>query len=168
MLSELTIEYLDGRKEVKIVNAKETTLYPQRDGIKHAGCKAFKYEVPKHNYLPKMIVRFLDKTYIYPAQIECHPETTLDDVIEIIAFLQDAYRDLKFIRVENTFEDWEQMLLMSCCHHNIIANSSFSWWSAYFNKWSDKIICYPSVWFGPESTHNTKDLCPKNWNKIQA
>jgi len=85
MLSELTIEYLDGRKEVKIVNAKETTLYPQRDGIKHAGCKAFKYEVPKHNILPKMIVRLGDKTYIYPAQIECHPDTTLQDVIEILS-----------------------------------------------------------------------------------
>ena len=83
MLSELTIEYLDGRKEVKIVNAKETTLYPQRDGIKHAGCKAFKYEVPSHRYLPKMIVRLGDKTYIYPAQIECHPETTLNDIIEV-------------------------------------------------------------------------------------
>jgi len=85
MLSELTIEYLDGRKEVKIVNAKETTLYPQRDGIKHAGCRAFKYEVPKHNILPKIIVRFLNKTYIYPAQIECHPDTTLNDVIEILS-----------------------------------------------------------------------------------
>jgi len=85
MLSELTIEYIDGRKEVKIVTSKETTLYPQRDGIKHAGCKAFKYEVPKHNILPKMIVRLGDKTYIYPAQIECHPETTLQDVIEILS-----------------------------------------------------------------------------------
>ena len=85
MLSELTIEYIDGRKEVKIVNAKETTLYPQRDGIKHAGCKAFKYEVPKHNILPKMIVRLGNKTYIYPAQIECHPDTTLQDVIEILS-----------------------------------------------------------------------------------
>jgi hypothetical protein len=92
----------------------------------------------------------------------------IDDVNETINKLQQTFPDYKFIRGENSLEDWEQMLLMSCCHHNIIANSSFSWWSAYFNKWSDKIICYPSVWFGPESTHNTKDLCPKNWNKIQA
>jgi len=83
MLSELTIEYIDGRKEVKIVTSKETTLYPQRDGIKHAGCRAFKYEVPKHKYLPKMIVRLGDKAYIYPSQTECHFETTLDDVIEV-------------------------------------------------------------------------------------
>jgi hypothetical protein len=85
MLAQLTIEYADGRKEVKIVNAKETTLYPQRDGIKHAGCRAFKYEVPKHAYLPLALVTFRGQKYIYPSQTECHPETTLQDVIEILS-----------------------------------------------------------------------------------
>ena len=60
--------------------------------------------------------------------------------------------------------DYEQMLLMSLCQHNIIANSSFSWWAAYFNNNSEKIICYPSVWNG--STNETQDLFPINWNKI--
>ena len=85
MLAQLTLEYADGRKEVKVVTKKETTLYPQRDGIVSAGCKAFKYEVPKHAYLPLALVRFGDKKYIYPSQTECHPETTLKDVIEILS-----------------------------------------------------------------------------------
>jgi len=83
MLAQLTIEYQDGRIETKIVEASETTVYPQRDGIKHSNCKTFKYKVPKHNILPVTIVRFINKTMIYPAQIECHPSTTLNDIVEI-------------------------------------------------------------------------------------
>jgi hypothetical protein len=42
-----------------------------------------KYKVPKHSYLPLTIIRWVGKTSIYPAQIECHPDTTLDDIEEI-------------------------------------------------------------------------------------
>ncbi len=92
----------------------------------------------------------------------------IDDVLKTINNLEKEFPNYKFIRGENTLEDWEQMLFMSCCHHNIIANSSFSWWGAYFNSWSNKIVCYPSVWFGPAANNDTKDLCPPEWNKIKV
>ena len=95
-------------------------------------------------------------------------DVDLDDVLITIDYLKDIFKDYEFERGNNELEDWEQMLLMSCCHHNIIANSSFSWWGAYFNNWSDKIVCYPSIWFGPGINNNTKDLCPLNWIKINA
>jgi len=77
------------------------------------------------------------------------------------------FPDIDFIRNFDEINDWQQMLLMSCCKHNIIANSTFSWWGAYFNKNPDRIICYPSIWFGPKlSGHNTSDLFPPYWNKI--
>lgn len=71
-----------------------------------------------------------------------------------------------FIKVDDTICDWEQMILMSCCHHNIIANSTFSWWGAYLNENPDKIVCYPSVWFGDKLKHDTKDLFPDKWIKV--
>ena len=83
MLFELHLEFEDGRVETTIVHADEAKIYPQRDGIIHSGCKRFKYKVAKHNILPKTIMRFVGKTMIYPAGIECHPKTTLDDVVEI-------------------------------------------------------------------------------------
>jgi hypothetical protein len=77
-------------------------------------------------------------------------------------------RDIEFHFVRDTIMDWQQLLLMSVCDHNIIANSTFSWWGAYFNANPAKVVCYPSIWFGPHVSHITKDLCPESWEKIEA
>ena len=76
-------------------------------------------------------------------------------------------RDIQFHFVRDTIVDWQQLLLMSVCDHNIIANSTFSWWGAYFNSNPEKIVCYPSRWFGPGTSHDTRDLFPETWRKIQ-
>lgn len=81
--------------------------------------------------------------------------------------LKNIYTECQFRKVDDNVCDWKQMLLMSCFNHNIIANSSFSWWGAYFNNNTNSIVCYPAVWFGPKLAHNnTQDLCPPNWTKI--
>lgn len=95
-------------------------------------------------------------------------DNDIEQVFVIIEKLKEKYiHSYTFIRANNTLPDWKQLLLMSLCNHNIIANSTFSWWGAYFNTWSNKIVCYPSVWFGPSAPHNTKDLCPPEWTQIK-
>ena len=89
-----------------------------------------------------------------------------DEVTVTIDKLANKSPSYNFTRASNTLSDWEQMLLMSCCHHNVIANSSFSWWGAYFNAFADKRVCYPSAWFGPAARNDTRDLCPGDWIKI--
>jgi hypothetical protein len=65
--------------------------------------------------------------------------------------------------VEPTY-DWLDLILMSRCGHNIIANSSFSWWSAWLNETENKTVVAPKQWFGPAKGNiNTKDLFPREW-----
>ncbi len=88
-------------------------------------------------------------------------------ILNNVKLLKNKYPNIEFIPVDSKLEDWEQMILMSLCKHNIIANSSFSWWGAYFNRNNEKVVCYPNKWFGPElENNNTKDLFPNNWNCI--
>lgn len=61
--------------------------------------------------------------------------------------------------------DEEDLFLMSLCHHNIIANSSFSWWGAWLNPKKDKMVIAPKRWVKDRGT-NTSDVIPLDWIKI--
>lgn len=67
------------------------------------------------------------------------------------------------IRISSGENDFEDLCLMSLADHNIISNSSFSWWGAYLNKNPNKKVIVPSDWFKDKVNINTKDLIPENW-----
>lgn len=74
-----------------------------------------------------------------------------------------TYKNMIFIENQDNVED---IWLMSLCQHNIIANSSFSWWGAWLNNNENKIIIAPKNWFGQNSKTNDSDIVPENWIKI--
>jgi hypothetical protein len=63
------------------------------------------------------------------------------------------------------FRDYEEMALMAHCKHNILANSSFSWWGAWLNPDPHKIVIAPIHWFA-EGKINTADLIPPEWVRV--
>lgn len=68
--------------------------------------------------------------------------------------------EVEFIEGQSDIED---LFLMSKCDHNIMANSSFSWWGAYLNSNPDKVVIAPKAWFGEDTVLDTKDLYLPNW-----
>ena len=61
---------------------------------------------------------------------------------------------------ENSYKDLQ---LMSMCNHNIIANSTFSWWAAWLNRNENKIVIMPKVWRS-ECDYNSLEV--EGWKLI--
>lgn len=113
-----------------------------------------------------------------------HGECNLNYYKEAVDYISSKCNDLVFylfsddpIWVEENFSfinnkhiishnsgknSYEDMRLMSMCKHNIIANSSFSWWGAFLNSEREKIVIAPKMW---TNFNNTKEyeIVPKNW-----
>ncbi len=82
-------------------------------------------------------------------------------------FIAEAFADLPCSHVvrSDPTAPWEDMFLMARCRHNIIANSSYSWWGAWLNLAEDKRVIAPARWFTPDklAACNTLDLYPDDW-----
>ncbi len=71
-----------------------------------------------------------------------------------------------FVNHNTGDKSFEDMRLMSNCKHNIIANSSFSWWGAWLNKNPQKIVIAPQKWFN-DGKINQDDVIPENWVRLE-
>lgn len=84
-------------------------------------------------------------------------------------WVKEHFKGIDYILVNhNPTNGWGNhfdMQLMSCAKHNIIANSTYSWWGAFLNNNSNKIVIGPKLWFGSNSRlskfNNT--TIPSSW-----
>ncbi len=104
--------------------------------------------------------------YLDSKNILSDPDTTLfvfsDDILWCKDNLAFKYRT---IFVEGSVDRPEvDIHLMSKCNHQVISNSTFSWWGAWLNTNLDKCVIAPLKWFN--SLHDSADIVPKQWRRL--
>ena len=103
------------------------------------------------DYIQEAMNQFTDKEYTF---------LVISDDIE---YCKQVFPE--GVHYSEGHSDYIDMCLMSLSDHNIISNSSFSWWGAYLNSNPEKKVIAPNSWFkNPEV--NTQDLIPENWVRL--
>ena len=136
---------------------------------------AVSVHIRRGDYLRKKIIYewhgVMEKEYYAKAFELMHAKTEAttayyftDDVDWVAKNLLPSFNG-EIISANITKSHYEDLYLMSQCRHNIIANSSFSWWAAWLNDHSDKIVIAPEKWFG-NGPKDTQDIIPPGWYKI--
>jgi len=81
-----------------------------------------------------------------------------------------AIRECDFVDIQAARKDPTiDLRLMSFCAHNVIANSSYSWWAAWLNENPQKIVAAPYRWFGVEDTNAraVQHTILESWERVR-
>lgn len=86
-----------------------------------------------------------------------------------IPWVKQEFKDLKqkIIYIDGNHAGYEDLHLMSLCHHHIIANSTFSWWGAWLSNTKEKLVIAPRQWgLSDTVARNTSGIIPADWIRI--
>jgi hypothetical protein len=142
-------------------------------------------DIKKHNSIA-LHVRRAD--YVMPKYQEMYGETNLSYYDKAVRFMTDHVKDPKFyvfsddvawckenIKLAYPMEYIERssegpkanyhVQLMSLCKHNIVANSTFSWWAAWLNQNPGKIVVAPKEWSRSVPSGEC-DIIPSSWQAL--
>ena len=86
--------------------------------------------------------------------------------LDYIKWVKNNFKGENFFYIDNNNHElkkpFKDLFLMKNCKHNIIANSTFSWWGAWLNESSNKIVITPKYWSSNRKSDST-DLIPPQW-----
>lgn len=88
-----------------------------------------------------------------------------DDIEWVKTYIQGE--NIVYIDSAESRHPQEDIYLMSLCQHNIIANSSFSWWGAWLNLNEAKTVVAPRRWFLDEKQNSEAEfITPSDWLRV--
>ena len=99
---------------------------------------------------------------------EHSPEATLyifSDDIEAVAREFTPPGPHEFVRCVRPWHAYDKIRLMALCEHQVIANSTFSWWAAWLNPAPGKRVIAPEPWFASSHVH-ARDVVPESWVRL--
>lgn len=160
------------RKELQL--KKPIPSEYQKSAEKIRSTKAVSLHIRRGDYISNPAVRLKhgycsDNYYQKSIEFICSiiPDATFfifSDEIEWVKINFRINQPSEFVSLQEHNDPHEELRLMSLCQHNIIANSSFSWWAAWLNGNSDKLVLAPRQWL--QRSIDTPDIIPKSWVKI--
>jgi len=178
---EQIYQLINIKETQNIINEKFSNILTNYKNITSLHFRMGDY-IEKQNHHPIIPVKYYEKAlYRLICDTNMKDDWTIlyfceeSDIVHVneqINYLKQNEKFINFTFINIPFclnvNDWEQLIIMSLCQNNIIANSTFSWWGAYLNnKIENHNVYYPNIWFGPDSVgNNTKDLFPSEWTQI--
>lgn len=136
------------------------------------GCNSISVHVRRGDYLNgfyyELLGKVCDMNY-YKRAIDIMKSKVLDPHFFVFSddpdYISDNFElgDTETITFNRGKDSWQDMYLMSICKHNIIANSTFSWWGAWLNNYSNKIVVAPKRWFADKVDD---EIIPPEWLRI--
>ena len=115
----------------------------------------------------------LGKTDYYQKAIEYVKATVENPLFVVLSDDISWCSENLDLPAESVFVTWNiedksyrDMQIMSICKHNIIANSSFSWWGAWLNSNPEKLVIAPSHFFNGK-VEDDSHIIPKGWKTIE-
>lgn len=127
-----------------------------------------------HSPIIKTVYGALDLSYYTKSleliQSKCTAPITCYVFSDDIEWAKENFKpgySIQYMDKSLDLSDADEMYLMSCCRHNIIANSSFSWWAAWLNPNRNKIVVAPKNWFYDDRyNYDSSDIIPDSWIQL--
>jgi len=161
------INFAWNKELLEQANKLKQELLPQNKELVSIHVRRGDYLLPQHHHFCQLDNSYYEEALSdYLSEIERYHFVIFSNDI---TWCKENLIEGDMVTFVEPNSDYIDMILMSLCDHNIIANSSFSWWSAFMNKNPNKRVTSPTNYIKNYSKFNflNNNYQIPEWKKIQ-